>query len=195
MENWKRFTANWLNHRNPYTGLTWKEDPALVSVSLVNEDTLSVYWNRTPEVAALYRKRFEQWKSEQGISDGIASSQDPVFSRFLRELYDSRFQEMKKFVRDLGLRCMISDQNFLTSPTLTMMRRQYDFVENHFYWDDPDLLGGWWKYPAAHTNLSSISRYAAAPGVLFGARIFGRPFLVTEFDLPPPMRFGRKEGY
>lgn len=193
MENWKRFTANWLNHRNPYTGLTWKEDPALVSVSLVNEDTLSVYWNRTPEVAALYRKRFEQWKSEQGISDGIASSQDPVFSRFLRELYDSRFQEMKKFVRDLGLRCMISDQNFLTSPTLTMMRRQYDFVENHFYWDHPEFLGGWWKYPAAHTNLSSISRYAAAPGVLFGARIFGRPFLVTEFDFAAPNAF-RAEG-
>lgn len=193
MENWKRFAANWLNHRNPYTGLTWKEEPALLSVSLVNEDTLSAYWNRTPEVAAIYRKRFEEWKKHHGISGGVASAQDPHFSRFLRELYDDGFREMKEFVRALGLRCMISDQNFLTSPALTMMRRQYDFVENHFYWDHPEFLGGWWKYPAGHTNLSAIARYAAAPGVLFSARIFGRPFLVTEFDFAAPNAF-RAEG-
>ena len=69
----------------------------------------------------------------------------------------------------------------------------YDFVENHFYWDHPEFLGGWWKYPAAHTNRSSIARYAAAPGVLFSARIFGRPFLVTEFDFAAPNAF-RAEG-
>ena len=36
-ENLYRFSVNLLNHYNPYTGHLWKEDPALLSINLVNE--------------------------------------------------------------------------------------------------------------------------------------------------------------
>ncbi len=193
MANWKRFSENWLNHVNPYTGFALKDEPALLSVSLVNEDTISAYWNREPAVAELFERRFGEWKKKRGIRGGAATIQDPVFSAFLRELYDEKFLEMKEFVRGAGLKCMISDQNFLSSPGLTAMRDRYDFVENHFYWDHPSFLGGWWSYPAGHHNLSPVSRFAAAPGVLFSSRIFGKPFLVTEFDFAAPNAF-RAEG-
>lgn len=36
----KRFIANFLNHVNPYTGLAYKDEPALIFASVVNEDCI-----------------------------------------------------------------------------------------------------------------------------------------------------------
>ena len=60
-ENWKTFARNWLGHRNPYTGMTWVEDPALVSLSLANENNLDSSWESTPKIRTLYVAEFARW--------------------------------------------------------------------------------------------------------------------------------------
>lgn len=193
LENWKNFSLNWLNHVNPYTGYALKDEPALISLSLVNESSLTRYYNRMPEVEAIYLRKFEEWKKRHGRQSAKTVADDPLFAQFLQEIYGARYAEMKQFLRDNGVERMFSDQNFLSSPLLTAMRSQYDFVENHFYWDHPSFQGGWWKFPAKHHNLSSIRHHGAAPGVLFSSRIYGKPFMVTEFDYAGP-NMHRAEG-
>ena len=61
MEDWKRFARDLLTHTNPYTGMTWAEDPALFSIAPVNEDTLWAAINSSPAIRRLYEERFEEW--------------------------------------------------------------------------------------------------------------------------------------
>ena len=129
MENWKRFARNWLTHVNPYTGLALKDDPALISLSLVNEDNIASTWNAAPYVADIYKQRFGEWKKRRGVTSGSADSNDPVFSAFLVDLYGRAYAEMERFLREeLEINVPISDQNMLPKVLLSVMRDRYDFV-------------------------------------------------------------------
>ncbi len=193
MENWKTFSKNWLTHVNPYTGLALKDEPALLSLSLVNEDNIISCWSATPESTKLFLDRFEEWKKAKGIKGGDASGGDVLFSQFLVETYNKGFDEMKKFVRDLGVTTMISDQNMSTQPLLSTMRAQYDYVDNHFYWDHPSFPETKWQLPSAASNLSAISKEASAPGRIAPTRLLDKPMAITEFDYAKP-NFFRAEG-
>ena len=61
-KNFQAFAANLLNHVNPYTKLAWKDDPALLSLSLVNENTIEATVNA--DTLPLYNARFEKWLKE-----------------------------------------------------------------------------------------------------------------------------------
>ena len=62
-KNFQAFAANLLNHVNPYTKLAWKDDPALLSLSLVNENTIEATVNA--DTLPLYNARFEKWLKEK----------------------------------------------------------------------------------------------------------------------------------
>lgn len=194
MENWKSFARNWLTHVNPYTGLALREDPVLISLSLINEDNIANTWNAAPFVAEIYKKRFEAWKKEKKLRGGRADSNDPLFAAFLTETYNRAFAEMKRFLREeLGVTVPLSDQNMLAKVLLAPMRDQYDFVENHFYWDHPNFPETPWQLPSALGNRSAIPEAVPAPGRLFPSRLYGKPMLITEFDFAAPNAF-RAEG-
>ncbi len=194
LENWKEFARNWLTHVNPYTGLALRDDPALISLSLINEDNIGNTWNVAPIVADFYKEQFEAWKKEKNLSGGRADRTDPVFSAFLTDLYARKYAEMKRFLlEDLRMDKPVSDQNMLASVLLSVMRNQYDFVENHFYWDHPNFPVTPWQLPSAQANTSAIPQEAVAPGRMFPSRLFGKPMMITEFDYAAPNRF-RAEG-
>lgn len=194
MENWKSFARNWLTHVNPYTGLALREDPVLISLSLINEDNIANTWNAAPFVAEIYKKRFEAWKKEKKLRGGRADSNDPLFAAFLTETYNRAFAEMRRFLREeIGVKVPISDQNMLAKVLLAPMRDQYDFVENHFYWDHPNFPETPWQLPSALGNRSAIPEAVPAPGRLFPSRLYGKPMLITEFDFAAPNAF-RAEG-
>jgi hypothetical protein len=64
-----RWMAQILQHKNPYTGLRYVDDPALIAVELQNEDSI-FFWNplgwlaegkRMPRHSRLLRERFAEW--------------------------------------------------------------------------------------------------------------------------------------
>lgn len=192
-ENWKTYSRNYLNHVNPYTGLAVKNDPALISIALVNEGNITSCWNATPFTAKLYNDRFALWLKQNKFSFKNTAERNILFSRFLYEIYCKRFAQMKKFLHELGVKYIVSDQNMGTSPFLSVMRSKYDYVDNHGYFSHPGFPVNSWRLPSIHRQDSVLQRRLPLPGQLFASRLFDKPFAVTEFDYAKPNRY-RAEG-
>ncbi|MGQ9574837.1 MAG: hypothetical protein ACUVUC_05930 [Thermoguttaceae bacterium] len=72
-----RQTVNLLRHRNPYTGLTYAEDPAVCVLEIVNEQSVLFYTSMEPlKISATLRnqvgQRFCDWlRRKYGSHDGL----------------------------------------------------------------------------------------------------------------------------
>lgn len=191
MENWKEFSRRVLTARNPYTGMTMAEDPALYSLNLVNENALIQTWNAVRSgrrAAELIRAGFEEHLKRNGLDgDGFAAQRNGLFIEYLNALQAKCIDEQMRFLRDeIGLKALMTDFNHLNQYTLAGLRSKLDFVDNHQYWDHPSFPAKRWDYPFVFQNQSSISLEAANPRHLMPTRVFGRPFTVTEFNFCVP---------
>lgn len=66
-ENLKTFARLLFTHRNPYTGLTWAEDPVFIGISLLNENTiLSLGTGCTGPIREAYDAYFENGALPRG---------------------------------------------------------------------------------------------------------------------------------
>ncbi len=191
MENWKNFARNWLSHVNPYTGLALKDDPALISLSLVNEGNLGSTWSREP-AASLFRNAFEAWKPKAMPASLGKADHDTRFAAFLVETYAGKYAEMRDYLRSLGVNAILTDQNMHVQLLHSIMRDRYDYVDNHRYWDHPSFPETAWRLPSGHHNRSALESLAY-PAQILPSRLFGKPFFLTEFDFARPNRY-RAEG-
>ena len=177
VENWQTFSKTLLNHVNPYTGLAWKDDPAIVSISLVNENTI---FGSSNAMFSHFEKLFNKWLEAKSIT---ANDKDRSFLRkiFLSEVYGNFYKEQKAFLDSLGVRAMITDQNFWEGYSVTLMRKNYDIVDTHRYYGHPSFIEKPWSLPAKMKNTSSISEYGGCKS-LSDCQIAGKPFSITEWN-------------
>jgi len=193
MDNWKEFVRRWMTHINPYTKLAWGSDPTLFAVNLVNEENLSVMWNRHPDSVKLYTAKFEEWCQKNG-KQGKPGKTDPAFRAFLDEVQGKCLAEQMRFVKeDLKLKTLVTSLNFVNEVPLTLLRNEFDVVDNHSYFDHPGFPEKQWSLPYSYRQDSAVKRMAAVPRNLMATRIFGKPFMVTEFNYCFPNRY-RAEG-
>ncbi|MGN1366796.1 MAG: hypothetical protein ACI406_15605, partial [Victivallis vadensis] len=169
------------------------DDPALISICLINEGNINNTWQGEIFVADLYKERFAEWLKKNEAKFPAGTTYDVKFSQFLVDVYNPGFEEMKRFVRELGVSCPITDQNMRSEPLLSVMRDRYDYVDNHSYWEHPLFPNKDWKLPSAHSNISAITKEANVPATMMPSRLFGKPMMVTEFDYAAPNVF-RAEG-
>ena len=194
MRSWERFSANLLNHVNPYTGLAWKDDPAIVTISLINEDTIFEEVNNDRQVAALYRAKFAEYIKANKITLTDAN-RDVQWRIFLSEIYSRGYRRMAGFLRDLGVKALLTDQNRKSTVPLSLLRNEYDFVDNHFYWKHPSFLGRNWRLPLAIRDGSAIASYGSSLAPMFPSRLFGKPFTVSEWDFCYPSEYANEGAF
>ncbi len=195
MDNWKKYVRAWMTHKNPYTGMTWAEDPALYCVNLVNEDLLTGYWSKIPVAVKLYAQAFEKWKAEHHCKNIKMSNDNLKFKQFLYEVQAKSLAEQRRFAREeLGMKALFTSLNHATDPFQTILRGRFDVVDNHLYHDHPSYPERAWSLPSAFTQRSAIETYANVPAALMPTRVFGIPFLVTEYNYCYPNRFRSESG-
>lgn len=189
MNNWKAFSRNLLEHRNPYTGFRWKEDPAIWMLNLVNEEPLSLNWSAA---APLYREKYAQWAKNNGFP---ARKDDRRFRQFLNELQNKALEEQLRFLRDeIKTKILLTSlNNGAEQADLVRLRHQFDVVDSHGYHDHPTFPEAAWRLPNAYSQTSAIARKAQVPREMMAARIFGKPFVITEFNFVKPNLY-RAEG-
>ncbi|MGI5923897.1 MAG: hypothetical protein ACOX9E_08135 [Lentisphaeria bacterium] len=214
MENWKTFSRNFLLHKNPYTGLTYAEDPALAWLSMINEGTLSTYainardgrvkafwinaWNawltkKYGSVAA----RNQAWELElpDVLSDLAPKDATDAAARdlnlFFLDTQNAMFAEMKSFLRnELGCKALLTDMNFGGNAAwMQLARSQFDYVDDHFYIDHPSFLETRWRLPSHCPNQSVVARGAIGGDSNSFTRLLDKPFTITEYNYSGPGRY------
>lgn len=184
-ENFKSFARTFLNHINPYTGLALKDDPAVVFWSLLNEDTVFSVATASPFIEKLYKDRFEAYLQTEKLNPS-ASERKRLYMIFLSDLYRKAYLELSRFARESGIRVGITDQNFWDNIGTTLMRNDYDYIDNHFYWSHPILVEKNWNGKIKVAEESTIPNLASSLQAAALTRIYGKPFTVTEWNFCQP---------
>lgn len=196
-ESWKKFTGAFLTHRNAYSGIAWKDDPALLPFSLVNENTIPSLLrtiDAVPDIKAVYDEKFTAWLSAKQLSPASEAERRALRNRFLRETFETAFFRMRDYVRSLGVRQPLTEQNNGYETWLALSRSQYDYVDNHFYVDFPRYLGRHGNPPFWISDTSAIPAMNADLSNCCATRIFGKPFMITEFNWTYPSAHRAEAG-
>ena len=173
--------------KNPYTGMSLAEDPALVFSNLMNEDNVMVHWNNSRETRELVLKCFKKYIEENNLKNTVAGPENPAFMDFLIRSQIKAHAEMIKFVREeLKTPLPLTSLNFHNEAYLTPMREQYDCVDTHYYISHPIFSGKPWYSPRFYHIECSTWNMAYLARIMFMRRYFGKPFVVTEYNVCKP---------
>ena len=184
-KNFTDFARLLLNRRNKYTGLAWKEDPAIAMISLVNEDTIFHTVNSGGYVRDAYEREFDRYLVEHRLAP-TPETRPQLWRKFLSEVYSRGFAELRAFCEAEGVKAPVTDQNFWGTLSTTLLRNQYDYVDNHFYWKHPVFLGNSWQLPQRVSNESAIEHYAGGVSGMAPTRLLGKPFSISEWNYVYP---------
>ena len=116
-----------------------------------------------------------------------------AFQQFLASLEGDFLREMRGILRDeLGCRALVTDMNGwrFTVPE-QLVRNQFDYVDDHYYYAHPAFLGPNHSLPALiygkyANNIKKLDEFGVPYGVT--RRLFGRPFTVSEYNFCPPWK-------
>jgi hypothetical protein len=120
-------------------------------------------------------------------------SGSPAGEDFLRFLADTDRQTahtLATFIRkELGLRSLLVDTQ-ASYGGLEGLRREIadsDFIDMHAYWQHPDFAAGWSQL---RFHIDNTTQVAAPDGGALGSlavyRVGGKPFTVSEYNVPAP---------
>ena len=202
----KEYATQWMEHVNPYTGLAYKNEPAIAGSEFINEATpylhfggditgdcpyrkmLQELWDASPYKGKVLGRFAQDWenkgrlKLKDGVGDGTA------MLKFYYTLQTKYLSGMTRTMRQAGCRYPLAGSNF---PDLILADEaalaNMDAILYNGYWDHPQV----WKIQNdwEHILLAPIDNQPQL-GTLGGnliphfaqARLSGKPFLITEWN-------------
>lgn len=191
LQNWKDYARKLLTMKNPYTGLSMAEDPALFALNLDNEAALYHTWNAHPQLLPLIEKVYADYLRTKGkYSPGDEKKRGPEFYEFLKDRQFRIQREQMRFLREeLGVKAFLTNLNNNATLDLQPFRAELDLVDAHIYHDHPSYPRNNWNVPIAGTQRSATAD--GNPSVMKNmmTRIPGKPMIITELQFCYPNRF------
>lgn len=188
----KEFCDKFWNHYNPYTGLKHKDDPVFCMCCIINENDTMInhdirrWYNLIPYYDNMLRDMFHDWLKEKRIEYDAYNcelfSKDQPMVQFRVELMAKYCRTMYDYLRSIGVKIPLCGTNYHTSAGMAKAQEDMDFHDAHCYYYD-------WHWGAeekmcAHQTLTSAP-YAPLAGQC-GNRIHGKPFFISEWEMPFP---------
>ena len=185
-------------HVNPYTGRAYKDEPALPLISLVNEGSIFSGWQRETAKDERVRAAWRKWLLEKRAADSSfypdadpgeppASALLPVVALFLGEVEAKMVSRMKVFLRGLGCRALLTNNNCWPHfAPLQKATAEYDYIDDHFYVDHPRFLREPWRLPSRCGNRNPVLVRNLPPCSISFTRMADKPFTVTEWNFSGP---------
>ena len=190
---WFKRSMELFDHVNPYTGVAWKDEPAVLFVTLLNEDSIaSVWWG----AADVYVAKYNEWAKGKGYPQFEKKDigKHKEFAEFLYEVKSDANRRMTKRLKDAGVKTLVSGGNWWENMAQVYEREALEVVDNHQY---ADIYYGASGKVVMHfnnqANLQNGSPAYSLPVMMASTRVFGKPFTVTEWNFCNPNRW-RAEG-
>ncbi len=179
-------------HYNPYTGLSYADEPAIVLAEIVNECDLFI--SRQTITLEPYRTEFlaklALWLREKGI-DRSASDFDPenfedeTLTDFKMDLQEQYYQTMMDHMRACGVKIPITGNNWTSSPANLKTLLKTDFYDNHPYYYD----WRWGEFEKYCMNLGITQQKASFLAKALFTTSKDKPTFISEWDMPWPNEF------
>ncbi|NLB69176.1 MAG: hypothetical protein GX804_05770 [Lentisphaerae bacterium] len=188
-EVWKTSALEWMNHVNPYTGLAWKDDPALVAICPLNEDSIASCWQNARDE---YDAAFAEWKKGR---ENSGRTEKQLRAEFLVEVKVASNKKIKEFFLKNGIHALMTGSNWWTTMPQTFERDSLDVVDNHQYADHPQP--GFHVLPCRINHKTTIKEgnpTYMVPVMMAATRIWGKPFVCTEWNFCFPNRHRAEAG-
>ena len=191
IEAQKRLARQLFTHVNPYTGLRMCDDSAVALYEITNENSMTMGWgslkDRLPgPYYTELRGLWCDWLKANGLPDrelpeSLGERGDPDSRRFAAEQQRRYLEEMRDFLRALGVQAPICGTNITFTLGDLWASEGMDYTNDHAYWDHPNvharpitygnrpaLRGEAWRWPM----LPSFAR----------ARLRGKPVVAGEWN-------------
>ncbi len=187
----KEFCRELWTHYNPYTKLTYADEPAIVLTEVVNESDLFSGFS-TASIPEPYRTelvtRFGEWlakKRLEGDAEAKAADiNDKEFSDFREELQVGYYKELIECMRGVGVKIPIAGTNWNHRPGNHRAQLVCDFIDTHPYCY---TFGEWKEFDKRCTTVPFSQKkptYITRSGY---ASHKDMPTYISEWDMPCPI--------
>lgn len=198
-DHWLAMVKALWARKNPYTGISTLQDPAVAGVILVNEGETDFLLRNEQhqELAESFREYLiEKYRAPQAVEQAVGKSLNEIvlpqvseksalgreFQLFTTNLQINQFNWMRSRVQELGFKGEVTSFNAWSGYHVAASRHVASFVDMHQYADHP--MGGMVDRGVKLNNgrlLDGKNRYLDK---LAWSRQFGRPYTVTEYGQP-----------
>ncbi len=187
----KKYAKNLMCHKNPYTGMALKDDPALIQLEIDNENGIFKTLGAMPEFVPIFRRKCREFLAAKNGAEPTDQQVEKYLPEYALDLQTQYYEMMRDYLRQIGVKQPLTDISNRVNMAYSVQRNLFDYVDSHSYWDlyknlpekDQD---GEINYrvrglnPNLQKNFWTIQTAAA--------RIFGKPMACGEFntDYPSP---------
>ena len=177
-------TQKLFTHVNPYTGLSWIDDPAVALVETNNENAIVRTWESKEswdpsngEPAWLSRKELYKESPEKKLE----------MLEALEAADRNHWNRQREMLRELGLKVPVtSTQVDYTTPWAVM---DMDYFDIHSYWCHPSKSGNKDEWTINNIPMVNDLKGGRLAGIA-SYRPADRPFTVSEYNHPFPIVYG-----
>ena len=188
----KEYCTQIWTHQNPYTGLTYADDPVFVLTDIVCECDL--FYSGKPIVLEPYKseflKKFDVWLSSAGISKSASDYDlldytDETLIDFKIDLQEQYYRIMIEHMRNCGVKIPITGNNWASSPANLKTQLATDFYDAHTYrydWKWKEFEGRCHNKAITHEQMSFLGFCALNTSA-------NKPTYISEWDMPWPNEY------